>query len=495
MKAGRKAGTGEEALEPVEFDEKKVGFFRSRRVGRKVLITNDIGQYALLSPAQFERFLGGKLRTKERLHKSLREAGFIRDYTDFEKLSDAWKRRSSFLWQGPGLHIIVVTLRCDHRCVYCQTSSVAMGAKGYDMTEATARKVVDIIFRSPSRGITIEFQGGEPLANWPVVKSIVEYALEKNEREGKLLTINLVTNLSLMDDAKLDFLIARGVNFCTSIDGPAKVHDKNRVHLKGTGHALVTRWWKKIKQRTQGKVFGIDALMTTTRRSLSHPEAIVDEYVRLGARGMYLRPLSPYGFARKTWEAVGYTTEEFLEFYKRAMERIFALNKKGKRIFEQTFRICAAKIFDHEDPNFLDLRSPCGAGIGQIAYNFDGRVYTCDEGRMLSRMDDESFRLGSVDADGYPEIVNHPTVRALAAASCLENQAECEGCAYLPYCGTCPVENYVHEGDLFPRTPSNPKCRLFKGIFDYFFERTQDPEVKKIVRSWTRVPDNPLIRD
>ena len=29
----------------------------------------------------------------------------------------------------------------------------------------------------------------------------------------------------------------------------------------------------------------------------------------------------------------------------------------------------------------IQLRSPCGAGIGQLLYNYDGKVYTCDEGR------------------------------------------------------------------------------------------------------------------
>jgi len=44
------------------------------------------------------------------------------------------------------------------------------------------------------------------------------------------------------------------------------------------------------------------------------------------------------------------------------------------------------KILTENDPNFLDSRSPCGACIGQVAYNYDGKVYTCDEGRMFARV-------------------------------------------------------------------------------------------------------------
>ncbi|HBL18509.1 MAG TPA: His-Xaa-Ser system radical SAM maturase HxsB [Elusimicrobia bacterium] len=475
-------------------DTGKAGFFRFRRLGKKVLLTNDVGRFALLTPAGFQKFTQGKLRPEDALHKELREKGFIRDFTDFEQMIERWRSSHSFLWQGPSLHIVVVTLRCDHKCVYCQTSSVGMDAAGVDMSEATARSVVDTIFESPSPALTIEFQGGEPLANWPAVRCIVDYSREQARRKGKTLWLNLVTNLSLMDDEKLEFLLSHDVAICTSVDGPASVHDANRIAVGGGSHAVVVRWWKKIRSLTRGKTFGIDALMTTTRKSLSHGKEIVDEYVRLDARGIYLRPLSPYGFVRKTWEAVGYGPDEFLAFYRDTLDYIFALNRKGKNIFETTFRMLATKALKNEDPNFLDLRSPCGAGIGQIAYNYDGSVFTCDEARMLSRMKDDAFRLGHV-ADGYAAIVNHPTVKALALASCLDNQAECAGCAYLPYCGACPVENYVKQGDLFARTPTGDRCRVYKGIQDYFFEKIGEKGSRKIVDSWTRVPTGQPQRD
>lgn len=478
-----------------KLDEAKVGMFRSRRVGDRQLITNEVGQYALLKPEQYRRFLAGRLKPREALHRELREKGFIRDYSDFEQLVEQWRARHAFLFSGPGLHIIVVTLRCDHKCVYCQTSSADMNASGLDMSEDTARRVVDAAFATPSPSLTLEFQGGEPLANWPAVRFIVDYALEKNKEKKKTLLLNLVTNLSLMDDEKLDFLLERGVNLCTSLDGPADVHDANRVFRGGASHANVVAWWRKIRKRTKGKTYGIDALMTTTRLSLANADRIVDEYARLGARGIYLRPLSPFGFARKTWESIGYGPEEFLDFYRRCLDRILRMNRAGRVFFEQTARLFAAKILKLEEPNFLDLRSPCGAGIGQLAYNYDGRVYTCDEGRMLSRMRDETFCLGRVESDGYAAFVGHPTVRALATASCLDAQAECAGCAYKPYCGVCPIENYLLEKDLFARTPLSRRCRVHKGILDTIFAKIQSPATAKILRSWTRVPSTLYQRD
>jgi His-Xaa-Ser system radical SAM maturase HxsB len=475
---------------PPKLDEAKTGFFRVRRIGGRVLLTNDIGHYALLTEAEFSRFVRGGLKPKERLHRALSEQGFMREHTDFDRLVEEWKKRNRFLWQGPSLHIVVVTLRCDHKCVYCQTSSVGMGQRGFDMSEQTARRVVDTIFDSPSRSLTIEFQGGEPLANWPVVRFIVEYSLEKNKEKKKSLWLNLVTNLSLMDRKKLDFLLGHGVNVCTSLDGPRELHDANRIVLGGGSYATVLRRFKQIKKRTKNKVFGIDALMTTTRRSLGYPEEIVNAYVRLGALGVYLRPLSRFGFAKKTWDAIGYTADEFLDFYRKALDRILQVNLKGRVFFEQTARILATKMLKKEDPNFLDLRSPCGAGIGQVAYNYDGRVFTCDEGRMLSRMGDDAFCIGDVSKDGYGDIVNHPTVRALATASCLETQAECSGCAYYPYCGTCPVENFAVQSDLFCRAPLSERCRLYKGILDILFLKMRKASIRDLILSWTRTPQS-----
>ncbi|MEK7383464.1 MAG: His-Xaa-Ser system radical SAM maturase HxsB, partial [Elusimicrobiota bacterium] len=372
------------------------------------LITNDFGRHCVLTAPEFKSFVEGSLEESSPLYGRLAQDGFIRDRMDFDALTSVWRTRNRFLWQAPSLHIVVVTLRCNHRCLYCQANSVLMKDRSSDMSLETARKVVDRIFESPNPAITIEFQGGEPLANWPVVKFLVGYARKKNLKAGKSLWINLVTNLSLLDDAKLKFLLKNQVNFCTSLDGPAALHNKNRLFVGGDSHAGAVRWFKKIHKKTAGKPYRIDALLTVTRFSLSRYKEIVDEYAGLGLRGIYLRSLSQLGLAREPRTQIGYEPDEFLEFYRNALDYIIALTKKRKNFFEQTARIFLAKILGDNDPNFLDLRSPCGAGIGQIAYNFDGGIYTCDEGRMFSRMGDESFRIGSVDGGSYNESVSHP---------------------------------------------------------------------------------------
>ncbi|MBI4677230.1 MAG: His-Xaa-Ser system radical SAM maturase HxsB [Elusimicrobia bacterium] len=475
-------------LDPARFDAERTGFFRFRRLADKFLVTNDFGKWRFLTEGELQAFISGGLDKSSALYTRLAADGFVRDRMDFDGLTASWRRRHRFLWQGPSLHVVVATLRCNHRCLYCQANSVPMNDESCDMSVETARKVVDRIFESSSPAITIEFQGGEPLVNWPVVEFIVQYAHQKNRKAGKGLWINLVTNLSLLDERKLDFLLKNGVNFCTSLDGPEDLHNKNRLFVGGNSYADTVRWFKVIHEKTKRKMFRIDALLTVTRFSLPRYKDIVDEYVKLGSRGVFIRPVNPFGLARDTWDRIGCSAGEFVDFYRGAFDHILAVNKR-RPFFEQTARIFLAKIMTDQDPNFLDMRSPCGAGVGQIAYNFDGGVYACDEGRMFSRMGDESFRIGGVAEGSYKDCVGHPAVRAIAVASCLDNQIECSQCAYKPYCGVCPIQCYAEQGDIMGRMPSNTRCRINKGIQDLLFERLKDGRYDKIFQRWLKAKE------
>ena len=66
----------------------------------------------------------------------------------------------------------------------------------------------------------------------------------------------------------------------------------------------------------------------------------------------------------------------------------------------------------------MELRSPCGGAIGQMAYYHNGKVYSCDEARMLAEMGDDSFCLGNVYKDSYNDLMSSSVCKVLARASC-----------------------------------------------------------------------------
>ena len=255
------------------------------------------------------------------------------------------------------------------------------------------------------------------MANWETLQHVVEYARQKNALANKALSFALVTNLSLMTEDKLDYLLDRKVQICTSLDGPADLHDKIRIFKDGgSAHERVMHWMKRINQRyaetgLDGNLYRVEALPTITRPSLGRWKDIVDQYVEVGCRAIFLRKLDPFGFAARSVKTLGYSMDEFLEFYAHAVDYIIELNRQGTQVMERHAAIMLGKILGDDEPNYLDLRTPGGAVIGQLGYAPDGAVYSSDEGRFVAAMNDELFRLGTVE-DSYRALMTAASTRA-----------------------------------------------------------------------------------
>ncbi len=471
----------------------EVAHFRFRQFGDgQFLITNDMGAHVWITPEDLDAFLQGKLDQSSPLHQELSDKGFVLTPEGEALLIERIRHRSDHLFQGPLLHILITTLRCNQNCRYCHASRKAMSRKSFDMTVETARQSVDLIFQSPSPHLTIEFQGGEPLVNWDVVRSTVEYAYQLADAQGRQVDFTLVSNLSLLDDEKLDFLIDNGVMICTSLDGPDEIHNHNRPMPSGSSHADTVAWMKKINAAYESRGLDtslayVNALATISKRTLAHGRELIDEYIKRGFKVVHLRPLNPFGFGEKIWKREGYTAEAFLDFYRDALDYIIELNTKGVEIHEKTASLFLTRMLTDDNPNFMDLRNPCGAAIGQLAYNYDGRVYTCDEARMVSEMGDDLFCIGNVAESSYDDIIHHDSVGSLCLASCLESLPGCSDCAYNPFCGVCPVYNFQMQGDLFALQPDNDRCKVQMGIQDYLFELLRDggDDMRQLLDRWT----------
>ncbi|MDD5304854.1 MAG: His-Xaa-Ser system radical SAM maturase HxsB [Elusimicrobia bacterium] len=465
--------------------------FNFRDMGGWHLLTNEWGQFLMLSTADFERFMAGKVGGDDPLYPELESRGFLKARLDFRQLAANYVKKNSFQWfPGPSLHMIVVTLRCNQKCQYCHSSVVDPSRTDTDMDVETARKTVDFIFSTPNPTICIEFQGGEPLLNWPVVKFITEYAQAKAKAGNRKLLMALVCNFTLMTEDKLDFLFDHHVSICTSLDGPAELHNKNRPFLGGgEAQQKVVHWLEKIQERCNAdekkKYYLPGALMTTTRFSMDYGPQIVDLYVKLGLEQIFLRPLSPIGYAKRVWKDVGYEAEEFVRFYEKTLDYVIDLNISGKsNIMERMALILLSKIVKGEDPGFMDLRSPAGAVLGCLAYNYNGEIFVSDEGRMVDHQGDPIFKVGDTAESDWTSVIDHPTTRACVTASTLDNQPMCHQCAFKPYCGVEPVFHYETQKSVFGQMPTSGWCVSHMGVFDVIFRKLRDPRARKVMDKW-----------
>lgn len=481
------------AVQRPELAADKLGFFRYGFVRDKVVLTNDCGEWHWLTHEDFEAFLAGQIGEGHPQFAALQARGLLREGLDEDALAERYARKRRFLPNGPHLQIVITTLRCNQSCKYCHASRTDMDRVDTDMSIETAKKVVDLAMQTTSPYVCFEYQGGEPTVNMPVIKFMVAYSREKNRYEKKTLDHSIVTNMSYMTEENAEWLLANGVLVCTSLDGPEDVHNWNRPWTKGNAFQDVMKWIAYFNRRyvEMGRnpdLWHVDALMTTTRRSLERWKDIVDLYVSLGIRNIHLRPLNPFGFATATWKVIGYDMDEYMAFYERAFDYILELNKQGVQIQEGTAATFLKKMLTPDDPNFTDIRSPVGSGTGQVGYYYDGTIVPSDEGRMVYAMGDDFFRIGQAGVTTYAEARNHPTVKALAAASYLDALPGCSTCWNAPYCGVRPEHNYMQQRDLFAQRPRTPKCKEHMTIGRLLFDRLiHDPDGRNraIFERWT----------
>ena len=131
------------------------------------------------------------------------------------------------------------------------------------------------------------------------------------------------------------------------------------------------------------------------------------------------------------------------------------------------------------DPGFTDFASPCGLITGQLTYDYNGDIFSCDEGRNF-----DLFKLGNVNNTKYIDVIRSKESQQLVNASTIENYI-CDMCAYKPFCGTCVVNNYAREGNIIPNIPSNFHHKLFKMMFDWVFNvLINRPEDAKLLSRW-----------
>ena len=450
------------------------------------IISNLIGEFELLPNEIFKEFTSKNLSNTDPFYSSLRDKHFLIDRNTsvaLELLPLKIKTKYQMLAEFTALHIFVVSLRCEHSCPYCQVSRQSEDKNSFDMDEINAEKALELVFKSPSTNIKIEFQGGEPLLNFNLVKFIVRRAIEKKPVE-KNLGFVIATNLALINDEILEFCSNYNILISTSLDGPRELHNKNRPR-RGNNSYEKTIEGINLSRSYLGHD-SVSALMTTTVDSLPKVEEIINEYVKNKFNGIFLRPLSPHGFAIKTKSYSKYRFQEWLDFYKKGLDYIIKLNDNGIAFSEYFSQIILKKMLTSDANGYVDLMNPAGTGIAVIVYNYDGKIYASDEGRMLAESGDDYFCLGSVN-DSYSDIFASDKLLDLLENSFTKSSPLCSDCVYEEYCGADPVFHYATQKDIVGHKPTSEFCNRNIEIFKHLISLMKNSnKVEALFRSWIK---------
>src|SRR5690242_11605730 len=172
--------------------------FRFERSRGGYLVSNIVGDFVHLSSDEFGRLVEERITPGDGLYEKAYTSNLITrggQTAQLQILAARLRSRLAFLREPTGLHMFVVTLRCEHSCPYCQVSRQSTDRSRFDMSESTAERGLRIALDSPRQRIKIEFQGGEPLLNFPLIEKIVHNAKASAPKVGKSIDFVIASNL------------------------------------------------------------------------------------------------------------------------------------------------------------------------------------------------------------------------------------------------------------------------------------------------------------
>jgi uncharacterized protein len=332
---------------------------------------------------------------------------------------------------------------CNMSCRYCFADGGAFTGDKALMSADTGKRALDFLLEHSGsrRNLEIDFFGGEPLMNFPVVKELVAYGRERERDLGKHIRFTITTNGLLLDREKEDFCNAHMDNVVLSIDGRPSVNDAMRKTAGGGGtYEQVLKNYRRFAENRTGNYY---VRGTFTNRNLDFSED-VRHLADLGFGNISVEPVvAPAGcdFALRESDI-----PRILDEYDRLADLFLRRARAGKG-----FSFFHFNIELDGGPCVFKRVAGCGAGTEYVAVSPEGLIYPCH--RFVGNPE---FLMGDVrDArfeNAFYEMFNGAHIGRKPA---------CGACFAKFYCGGgCHANAQQANGDIL--TPYAIGCELEK---------------------------------
>ena len=334
---------------------------------------------------------------------------------------------------------------CNLRCKYCFASTGSFCGTRKMMSFETAKKAIDLLISLSDKrhNLEVDFFGGEPLMNFPVVKKTVEYARSIEKQFNKNFRFTITTNGLLLDEKKQEYINREMQNCVLSLDGRRQVNDSLRLKLDGSGSYdnIVPRYLNLVKNRGDKEYY---IRGTYTKHNLDFDKDVLH--------------LSELGFDQISVEPVTGPDEDdyainesHLAEIEKSYTRLMDLMIKNKKNNTQNFNFFHFMLDLEQGPCAIKRIRGCGAGNEYVAVTPDGEIFPCHQ--FVGNYD---FIMGTVDKG----IVAAEMKKKFANANIL-NKTKCNSCWAKFYCsGGCNANNYNMNKDML--SPHELSCDLEK---------------------------------
>ena len=405
-----------------------------------VVLNPQIGSWIAFEDDEYEDYVNGKLAQPKMENLYLR--GLAKD-ADQELVSMDFPEPA----QRPSVIVVNLTMTCNLRCKYC--FAACEPGVGDFMPEDVMRQVIIQMFKMPSKLITFELQGGEPLCYFEGMKRFVEISEELREQYGKMVQYRTVTNATLISDEVIEFAKRYNIAVCVSLDGDEEMTNQTRIYADGKGaFSDIMKGVCKLQSKYQ-----IDgAVCTIGQHNMKEAERIMNFFIKQGI-SFKPRPANLLGreLENHTTTVNGEWADVFIKLHQ--MSENAPIENYSVHIHEENVY---GPVRD-----YICLRYPCGAAREVISVNPDGTVYPCDGFK-----NEKEFIMGNIMNEELEDILSKDWVVKLRSRT-YNDIEKCSKCMFKAMCCSCCYSAYGAFGTVYRE---DPQCADRRKIFMYLIK-------------------------
>ncbi len=332
---------------------------------------------------------------------------------------------------------------CNLRCRYCFAGTGNFGGQRLNMPLEVAKGAIDYLLEHSGKRkfLEMDFFGGEPLMNWPVVQEAVRYGKSRKEDTGKEIRFTLTTNAVSLTEEISRWLLEYGVNIVLSHDGRKPIHDGMRVFPGGGGsHDLITDNITRHIALEPSQNYYVRG--TYSSRNLDFVEDI-RHWLDLGWRRLSMEPVVEKDASWKlTPEDLPALDREYLKLVHLYQQKI----DEG-----DPFDFFHFNLDVEHGPCLPKRLTGCGAGYEYMVVTPEGDLYPCHQ--FVGR---DGYRLGSLNEG----VINNALVEKFRGTH-VYSKEKCRKCWARFYCsGGCHANAELFNGDI--AIPYDFGCQLAK---------------------------------
>jgi len=379
------------------------------------------------------------------------------------------KKRNETLETGKEASIIqlVVANTCNFNCKYCFVDSMYSSKerektqkdpKNQIMKKDDAERYIEIVIKhikkNGENSLFIQFFGGEPLINWPLIKYVLD-KFSNGKKHGIIIQYSIVTNGSLITEKIAKYFKKYDVNCIVSIDS---LHEKERVLANGKNSISVITDNIKILNKYKNRIALHTAMTTSTFKYYSekfdYNKDLIDFSIENGVKEIGIIFDFSFEFYKKY--AISEIIKRFWKFYKYGKEK--NINFTG--YWNETFEIIL-KDRHYKDSGY----KTCYATGALLSIEPSGVVYACKG---------SSAYFGNMD--NFQEIFSSKNYLEYAKHS-FNRREYCRGCEIENFCSNiCPgsrEKNYHTISKMH-----KPTCILYKKLMKKLIKNLRKEEVE-----------------